>query len=49
MNSSTEAEVNSEGFSTTVLPAASAGASFHAVRSRGEFHGVMAAMTPSGS
>ena len=31
MNSSTDAEVNSDGLMTTVLPAASAGASFHAV------------------
>ncbi len=49
MNSSTEAEVYSEGLSTTVFPAASAGASFHAVNSKGEFHGVIAATTPSGS
>ena len=34
---------------TTVLPAASAGASFHVVRSSGEFQGTIAAMTPSGS
>ena len=49
MNSSTLADVNSDGLITTVLPAASAGASFHAVSSSGEFHGTMAATTPSGS
>ena len=49
MNSSSDAEVNSDGLMTTVLPAASAGASFHAVSSSGEFHGMIAATTPSGS
>jgi hypothetical protein len=49
MNSSSEAEVYSEGLITTVLPAASAGASFQAVSSSGEFHGMMQATTPSGS
>ena len=44
-----ETEENSEGFQTTVLPAASAGASFQAASSSGEFHGVIAATTPSGS
>ena len=39
----------SEAFSTTVLPAASAGAIFTAVRNSCEFHGTMAATTPSGS
>ena len=39
----------SEGFHTTVFPAASAGASFHAASISGEFHGVIAAITPSGS
>ena len=48
-NSSVEAEVNSEGLATTVQPAASAGASFQASSSNGEFHGVMAATTPTGS
>ena len=48
-NSSVDTEVNSDGLTTTVLPAASAGASFHAVSSSGEFHGVIAATTPSGS
>src|SRR5581483_4112361 len=36
------------GFSTAVLPVASAGASFHAHISRGKFHGVICAATPSG-
>ncbi len=49
MNSSTDADVNSDGLMTTVLPAASAGASFQAVSSSGEFHGTMAATTPIGS
>ena len=49
MNSSAEADVNSDGLMTTVLPAASAGASFHVMSSSGEFHGMMAATTPSGS
>src|SRR5207244_12665523 len=48
-NSSAEAEANSDGFHTTVFPAASAGANFQVARSSGEFHGVMAATTPSGS
>jgi hypothetical protein len=34
---------------TNVLPAASAGASFHVVKRSGEFHGVMAPTTPNGS
>ena len=48
-NSSVDAEVNSDGLITTVLPAASAGAIFQAVSSSGEFHGVIAATTPTGS
>jgi len=36
------------GFSTTVLPAASAGASFHDERRNGKFHGTMAPTTPTG-
>ena len=36
------------GFSTTVLPATSAGASFHAGIAAGKFHGVMRPTTPSG-
>ena len=49
MNSRIDAEVNSDGLTTIVLPAASAGASFHAVSSSGEFQGMIAPMTPSGS
>src|SRR5215470_9082933 len=49
MNSSTEADVNSDGLITTVLPAASAGASFQESSSSGEFHGVIMPQTPSGS
>ena len=45
-NSSAETEENSDGFQTTVLPAASAGASFQAASSKGEFQGVIAATTP---
>ena len=41
--------VSSEGFSTTVLPQASAGPSFQLAISRGKFHGVMSPTTPSGS
>src|SRR5216684_449962 len=37
------------GFSTTVLPAASAGATFHDASSSGKFQGTIAATTPSGS
>ena len=39
----------SEGLSTTVLPAANAGASFTAVKYMGEFQGIIAATTPKGS
>ena len=39
----------SEGFTITVLPAASAGASVYIVSSTGEFHGMMIPTTPSGS
>lgn len=48
-SSTVEAEVNSDGFTTTVHPAASAGASFHISRSSGELHGVMIPTTPTGS
>ena len=41
--------VSSAGFSTTVLPAASAGASFQEAIVRGKFQGVMSPTTPSGS
>ncbi len=36
------------GFSTTVLPARSAGGSLNAIRIIGKFHGTMAPMTPRG-
>ena len=44
-----EAGQCSEGLTTTVFPAASAGASFQVSSSSGEFHGVMAPTTPTGS
>ena len=37
------------GLMITVLPHASAGATFHAVSSSGKFHGTIAATTPIGS
>ncbi len=40
--------VVSAGFSTTVLPQASAGAIFHASISNGKFHGMICPATPSG-
>src|SRR5881396_1575293 len=40
--------VNSAGFSTTVFPAASAGAIFHATMSRGKFQGTICPTTPTG-
>ena len=40
--------VVSAGFSTTVFPAASAGAIFHASISSGKFHGMICPATPSG-
>lgn len=40
--------VASAGLSTTALPAASAGATFCISLAIGEFHGVMAAITPIG-
>ena len=46
---SIDADVTSDGLTTTVLPAASAGAAAIMVRNTGEFHGVMIATTPSGS
>ena len=48
-NASVDALACSEGLTTIVQPAASAGASFHVSRSSGEFHAVMAAHTPAGS
>ncbi|MOA61832.1 hypothetical protein D3C78_1870690 [compost metagenome] len=41
--------VCSAGLSTMQLPAASAGASFHAAISSGKFHGMIWPTTPSGS
>jgi hypothetical protein len=41
--------VHSAGLSTTALPAASAGAIFCASLAIGEFHGVIAPTTPTGS
>ena len=41
-------EVSSAGFSTTVFPAASAGATFHANISSGKFHGMIWPTTPTG-
>ena len=37
------------GLRITVLPLTKAGASFHAGRAMGKFHGVINATTPSGS
>ena len=48
-SSTIDADVNSDGFTTAVQPAASAGASFQLVSVSGEFHGVMIAITPLGS
>ena len=48
-NSTTLGAANSDGLSTTVLPVASAGASLSAVEISGEFHGIRAAIGPSGS
>ena len=40
---------HSGGFTTTVLPAASAGPTFQVVSMSGAFQGVMSAATPAGS
>src|SRR5205823_2726648 len=48
-SSRSDTGVCSEGFATIVLPAASAGASFHAVSNSEEFQGVMVPTTPTGS
>ena len=48
-NNSAVSGVYSAGFSTMVLPAASAGATFHASISSGKFHGITAPQTPSGA
>ena len=42
------AGVSSDGFTTTVLPQASAGATFHVISSSGRFHGETIATTPKG-
>ena len=42
-------DVVSAGFSTTVFPIASAGASFHANINSGKFHGITCPTTPSGA
>ena len=44
-----DAGVCSAGLSTTALPAASAGATFHAAIRSGKFHGMICPTTPSGS
>ena len=41
--------VSSLGFSTTLQPAANAGANFHAPTYNGKFHGVICPTTPAGS
>ena len=47
-NRSAVSGVNSAGFNTTVFPAASAGATFHATMSSGKFHGMIWPTTPTG-
>ena len=47
--STTLGEANSDGLRTSVFPAASAGAIFCALVISGEFQGMIAAITPSGS
>jgi hypothetical protein len=46
--SSAESGVSSEGFMTMVQPAARAGPSLRVIIAAGKFHGVMAAVTPTG-
>jgi len=46
---STDREATSEGFNTTLLPIARAGAIFHAEIISGKFHGTIAPTTPTGS
>ncbi len=48
-NPSVEAGACSDGLITMVQPAARAGASFQVISISGEFHGVIAATTPTGS
>ena len=43
------AGVSSEGFTTTVLPQASAGPTFQVISSSGRFHGAITAITPFGT
>jgi hypothetical protein len=45
----TPSDASSAAFSTSVLPAQSAGAIFNAASSTGAFHGMIAPTTPSGS
>ncbi len=47
-SSDADSGVHSAGFSTTVQPEASAGASFHDSSMNGVFHGVMSPATPAG-
>ena len=49
INTNIDAGVCSAGLSTTQLPAASAGASFHAAIKIGKFHGIICPTTPNGS
>ena len=42
-------EFSGDTFSTTVLPASRAGTSFAVAAENGEFQGITAAMTPTGS
>ena len=49
INASAVAEEISEGFHSTALPKASAGAIFQAGIAIGKFHGVIAATTPTGA
>ncbi len=44
-----DSEASSAGFTITVFPVASAGASFQPRIISGEFHGTIAAITPTGS
>jgi hypothetical protein len=48
-SSSAVSGVSLAGLSTTVQPAASAGATFHEARLSGKFHGTIAPTTPTGS
>ena len=48
-NNKADSGVNSAGFSTTVLPSASAGAIFQASISSGKFHGTIWPITPTGT